>query len=240
MYGHRARIGYTSPLASTEVFPYEFYTLVPKGVTLVLTTLAVIDITADEVARSYEIALNAAQEMAGVGVDLVVLGGVPINVSRGLENVDDLIRDTSAKAGVPVTTSVSAQLDALRTTGARNVAIAHPFPADHQEVMLSDIVRRNGFQLTGAMGGGKTGRELGKIPLEMGIELCRMLKEDYPETDTMWLPCPHWAVVEAIDQIENELGVTVITANQAITWHALRRCGVTDTRAHFGRLFAQY
>ena len=25
MYGHRARIGYTSPPVLTEVFPYEFY-----------------------------------------------------------------------------------------------------------------------------------------------------------------------------------------------------------------------
>ena len=52
MYGYRARIGYTSPPASTEVFPYEFYAVVPKGITLVLTTLAVADVTPEEVARS--------------------------------------------------------------------------------------------------------------------------------------------------------------------------------------------
>jgi hypothetical protein len=33
MYGHRARIGYTSPPLTTEVFPYEFYKIVPEGVT---------------------------------------------------------------------------------------------------------------------------------------------------------------------------------------------------------------
>ena len=32
MYGHRARIGYTSPPLTTEVFPYEFYKVVPEGV----------------------------------------------------------------------------------------------------------------------------------------------------------------------------------------------------------------
>ena len=40
MYGYRARIGYTSPPLTTEVFPYEFYQIVPEGVTLVVTSLA--------------------------------------------------------------------------------------------------------------------------------------------------------------------------------------------------------
>src|SRR5262245_21596100 len=43
IYGHRARIGYTCPPLSAEVFPYEFYKLVPAGVTLVITMLTVID-----------------------------------------------------------------------------------------------------------------------------------------------------------------------------------------------------
>ena len=37
LYGSRARIGYTSPPLTTEVFPYEFYKIVPAGVTLVVT-----------------------------------------------------------------------------------------------------------------------------------------------------------------------------------------------------------
>ena len=35
IYGHRARIGHASPPSATEVFPYEFYKLVPDGVTVV-------------------------------------------------------------------------------------------------------------------------------------------------------------------------------------------------------------
>ena len=31
IYGHRARIGYTSPPLTTEIFPYEFYKIVPAG-----------------------------------------------------------------------------------------------------------------------------------------------------------------------------------------------------------------
>ena len=48
VYGYRARIGYTSPPVVTEVFPYEFYRIAPEGVTLGVTTLAILDVTAEE------------------------------------------------------------------------------------------------------------------------------------------------------------------------------------------------
>jgi len=52
MYGHRARIGYTSPPLTTEVFPYEFYKIVPDGVSLVVTSLAITTRTKEEIDRS--------------------------------------------------------------------------------------------------------------------------------------------------------------------------------------------
>ena len=87
MYGHRARIGYTSPPYLTETFPYEFYRMVPDGVTLVLATLAIKRLTAEETARSVEMTLEAAREMGRAGVDVVVFGGVPLNLSLGYEGL---------------------------------------------------------------------------------------------------------------------------------------------------------
>ena len=93
MYGSRARIGYTSPPLTTEVFPYEFYKIVPAGVTLVVTSLAIVVRSKDEVDQSYDISMRAAREMAAAGCDIVVLGGVPINLSRGAANAEQIIRD---------------------------------------------------------------------------------------------------------------------------------------------------
>src|SRR5205807_6021516 len=109
MYGHRARIGYTSPPLTTEVFPYEFYKIVPDGVTLVITTLAIVERNKAELDQSYDISLKAAREMAAAGVDIVVLGGVPINLSRGAENAEALVQELAAELGVKVTSSALAQ-----------------------------------------------------------------------------------------------------------------------------------
>ena len=95
--------------AATEVFPYEFYKIVPDGVTLVVNTLPLVDRTSDEVDRSYEVSFSAAHAMARAGVDLFVFGGLPINVSRGFANADEMARATETEIGVPVITSLSPQ-----------------------------------------------------------------------------------------------------------------------------------
>ena len=237
IYGYRARIGYTSPPAATEVFPYEFYMIVPKGVSLVVSTLAIVDLNSDEIDRSYEISLRAARELARSGVDLVVLGGLPINRSRG-SDIDGLIREVERDIKVPVTTSTSAQMEALRKLGAKNVIIGHPFRDDQHSVFTSCLADYN-FRTAAIRGAGYAADHLGRVPRSTAMSLARDLMKQAPDADTMWMPCPHWAVAESIDPIEQEFGIHVVTAHQAITWSALRRCKVADKIAGFGRLLRE-
>jgi maleate cis-trans isomerase len=238
MYGHRARIGYTSPFAATEVFPYEFYLIAPKGVSLVVSTLGVMERSKAEIDRSYDMSLQAAKALARVQVDLIVLGGVPINLSRG-SNVEALIRQVERETGVPVATSITAQIEALRTVGARRVAVGHPYTPD-QDPMFAGYAEKYGFDSSSVKGAGYTGPELGRMPRNAALALGRALLEADPKADTIWLTCPHWAMAEAIEPLEQELGVTVVTALQAITWHALRRCNVTDKVEGYGRLLRDF
>lgn len=238
MYGHRARIGYTSPPRTTEVFPYEFYRIVPDGVTLVITTLAIVELTGDEVDRSYEISLEAAREMARAGIDLMVLGGVPINLSRGYDNVDALIGDTEKAIGVPVTTSITAQINALRAVRARNVVVGQPF-GDSMNPDFEAHLRQFGFNPLGCAALGRPAIDLGRISEDDVMDIGRALKRRHPDADTLWLPCPHFAVANIIEPLEQELGLRVVGALQAIVWECLWRCGIDDPIRGFGSLFGE-
>jgi len=127
MYGHRARIGYTSPPLTTEIFPYEFYKIVPEGVTLVVTSLAIVVRSKDEVDQSYDISMRAAREMAAAGCDIVVLGGVPINLSRGTQNAEQMLLDLEAELGVKVSSSTAAQTRAVKALGCKKAVVAQPY-----------------------------------------------------------------------------------------------------------------
>src|ERR1700688_4630560 len=239
IYGSRARVGYTSPPLTTEVFPYEFYQIVPKGVTLVVTSLAIVARSKAELDQSYDISMKAAREMAAAGVDIVVLGGVPINLSRGHDNAQAVIRDLEAELGVKVATSASAQAAAACALGCKKVVVAQPYEKTETD-RIAGYARHFGCEVLGATGWGSAFNQIGRIPQDAALQMGRELKRAHPDADSILLPSPHWPTIGAIEPLERELGVTVMTALQAIVWHALRRCGVNDRIEGVGRLFREF
>jgi maleate isomerase len=239
MYGHRARIGYTSPPLTTEVFPYEFYKIVPEGVTLVVTSLAIVVRSKEEIDQSYEISMRAAREMAAAGCDIVCLGGVPINLSRGTQNAEQMILDLEAELGVKVSSSTAAQTRAAKALGCKKAVLAQPY-AHSDTDRLASYGAHFGCEVLGATGWGSPFNQIGRIPQSAAIEMCRKLLREHPDADTILLPSPHWPCAFAIDPLEKEFGVNVVGAHQAIVWDALRRCGVDDRIEGFGRLFREF
>ena len=72
--------------------------------------------------------------------------------------------------------------------------------------------------------------------LPKAAALAHSIKRAHPEADTIHPSCAHWATAHAIDEIERELGVNVMSSQQAILWKALRTAGVTtmvDTQRRF-------
>jgi maleate isomerase len=239
MYGHRARIGYTSPPLTTEIFPYEFYRIAPDGVTLVVTSLAIVARSKAEVDQSYDISMKAAREMAAAGVDIVVLGGVPINLSRGRDNAQALIRDLEAELGVKVATSASAQAAAAQALGCKKVVVAQPYEAS-ETTRIAGYAVDFGCEVLGATGWGSAFNQIGRIPRTAALEMGRELMRRHPDADSILLPSPHWPTIGAIEPLEREFGVNVMTALQAIVWHALRSVGVNDRIEGYGRLFREF
>jgi maleate isomerase len=238
IYGHRARIGYTCPPLSAEVFPYEFYKLAPAGVTLVITTLTVIERSQSEVDAAYEMSMRAARELAAAGVDLVFLGGVPVNLSRGDQNAQDMLRTLVAELGVKVSSSVAAQRKAAKVLACKKVVVAHPYGA-HEDARLIADAERYGCEVLGAMGCGKLIKDFGRIPVTAALDMGRALMRAHPQADAIFLPSPHWPVIEAIEALEREFGVTVMAASQACVWDALRLVGVHDRISGYGRLLRE-
>jgi maleate isomerase len=83
-------------------------------------------------------------------------------------------------------------------------------------------------------------KELGKIPIESALEWGRALKKEHPEIDTINFACPHWRVIDAIDTLEQELNVNVMSSLQAIAWDSMRMTGVNDRIEGYGRLLRDF
>lgn len=239
MYGHRARIGYTSVAFVTEVFPYAFYKMVPDGVSLALLTLHQTKFGSDEMSRLYDESMTAARALAKSKVDLIVLGGRPVLLSRGAASLEAVLADLQSELGVPVTSDATAQIAAFRALGSKRVATAHPFSSDlnggHE-----GLLRELGLEPAGVLAGCSNLVELPRLDIEDAIRWGGEVLRQHPAADTLLFPCPHWATVEAIDVLEREFNVNVVTNLQVTVWHAMRRCGINDRISGFGRLLRDF
>lgn len=238
-YGYRARIGYTSPPLTSEVFPFEFYKVVPDGVSLVITTLAITVRSAAEVNQSYDISMKAAEQMAEAGCNSIVLGGVPINLAKGVENADRMIKDLSDQLGIPVATSASAQKEAFKLLGCKKLVVAHPYKAEDND-RFDDYAEKFGASVLGTRAWGSAFNRIGGIPDDAALKMARELMKAHPDADTIMFPSPHWPVIHAIEPLEREFGVTVMSSIQAILWQGLRLAGIKDSISGYGRLFKDF
>lgn len=238
LYGYRARIGYMSPPLTAEVFPYEFYKIVPAGVTLVIATLAVTELSHAEIEQSADMSMKAAHAMAAAGVDIVVFGGVPINIHSN-EGRGALVARLEAELGVKVTTSAWCQEKAARTLGCKRAIVAHPYDESHH-ARQSSYAEKFGCEVLGVTGWGSTLPMFGSIPRDAALKMGRDMMRKHPQADAILFPSPHWPATEAIELLEREFGINVVTAGQAAIWDALRRVGIADRIEGHGRLLRDY
>jgi len=244
IYGHRARIGYTSPPLVTETFPYEFYKMAPPGVTVVLTTLMVNVHTPEsgEAEESWNHAVRGAKAMAKTGVDIIVLGGGPVVYAGGKEAAEKAIDDLRAQVGsIPVTNSTTCYRAADVALGAKivgSVTYTSPPGANDHLGGIGDMAE--GTRTAGHKYANVPFIDVGKTPSEIPLQLARELKQEHPDIDTIHLGSPHWACAAIIETIEQELGVNVVQGTQAILWHALRTLGIEDKVQGYGKLLREH
>jgi maleate cis-trans isomerase len=71
-------------------------------------------------------------------------------------------------------------------------------------------------------------------------EWTKITKENTrPDADGYFLSCTNTRMIEAINNLEQDLGKPVISSNQATLWACLKKLGIMHTNKALGRLFHQ-
>jgi maleate isomerase len=235
----RARIGYTAVAFVTELLPKYFYQIVPDDVMMSMLTLQIRSHTKEQFDSLHEQGVRAAADFARAGCNVVIMGGAPTNITHGEEALDREIEDLSQKYGIPVSTSSRAQGNALKALGARKVGSVNPAtPRKIGDSAAGSL--GEGMTLVGRKHAGAILEDYNRIPPEKALELGRELMREHPDVDTLIFGCPHWATVPAIEPLEKEFGVSVVTALQAIIWEGMRLSGVNDRIEGYGKLFREH
>jgi maleate isomerase len=236
IYGWRARIGLIY-MASSWVMEPEFQAMAPPGVTVHTTRITFTRATVEgvgQMAGSTEVE-RCTELLASAPLHAICFGGTSASFVHG-RGWDVAMRERMAKVsnGIPVTTTSTASLAALRAVGATRVVFAGPYIPEVTE-RGRRFLEANGFAVPHAVGLGLTeDRALGSVPLEDVYRLAR--DADRPEADALFLSCTNFRTIGVIAALERDLGKPVVSAIQASFWQCLRLAGVADGVEGYGRL----
>lgn len=140
-------------------------------------------------------------------------------------------------AGVPASSTSIAFVEALRHLGIGRVAVAATYPAAVTR-HFTGLLRAAGAEvLAVASHDIPSGEDAGRLAPDAVRELVG--SGDYPAgTQALLVPDTALHTVELLSELEDQLGLTVLTANQVTAWHGLRLAGRQGRATGLGRLFA--
>ena len=230
----RARIGVLYP--GDGLLDHEFHKLVPQGVGVYITRTQVP--RADVSARvAHDLASDPDIEESALRytIDLssIAFACTSISFIRGVGGDREICSRIEEAAGVPATTTSTAAVKALQALGSSRVAVATPY-VDEINVKLVEFLEGHGVQVV-AIQGMQLGHGIGLVPAGEVYRFVKGMRR--PDADAYLISCTNFATVEILDALEQDLGVPVISANQATMWEALNLAQVKPRVHGCGSLF---
>jgi maleate isomerase len=230
-YGDRARIGLMVP-SGNQVCEAELHAMLPSGVAAHVTRLELRGSSEPELLRMLEGLDAAAQLLADAQPALIAFHCTAVSTFAP-EMAGGITARIAAATGLPATGTAEAILPALATLRARRVLLVTPYITPVHEREIAFLAAHGIAVMGGAMMGVNSNAEMARIAPERIAAAVRAAKTD---AEACFISCTAIRSAPLIEPLEAELGMTVITSNQVMAWHALRRCGIADAVPGFGRL----
>lgn len=240
-YSPRAKLGLIVPPTNT-VNEAEWMRMVPEGVTVHSHRVPLHADTESDAGRAALLSdLEAAVGLlAQTGADAVAYA---CTAGSMVTPAASLPEDLSARTGTACVTTSAAIVAALHALGARRVSVATPY-ADRLNEHEAQFLADHGFEVLSiaglgiGAGGPSEYPRIARTPLDAVAAHARAAFA--PGSDALLIACTDFPTLPIVADLEAELGVPVVTSNQATFWQMLRTAGLGDRFQTFGRLLAEH
>jgi len=233
----RAKLGFVL-LATEQTIEENMFRLCPPGVGVHFTRAWNPDsITVESLTRQAEDLARAASTLLPDG-SLDVIGYACTSGSLVIGEERVFAELSRGAPGVRTTSLISGVLRALRSVGARRVAVATPY-LDEINAREAAYMERAGFEICAIRG----------LNLEKDSDMIRVspaaiarlaASVDRPEADAVFISCGALRSIDVVEALEHELAKPVICSNQAMMWDMLRLAGIEDRIEGYGRLLREH
>ena len=231
----RAKLGVIYP--ADGALDDEYWKLAPNGVTLHFTRIPVSqeDQTLEVLeAQTRDMAIeSAARDLNLIRLEAIGYACTSGSFVHGPGGDQAIIKRLEEASGTRCTTTSTAAVRALHWLQVKKVAVITPYP-DEINARLQTFLEAHGFEIVNMKGLGLY-REIFNQPAGASYRLAR--EADRQEADAVFISCTNFRSVEVLDELEQDLGKPVLSANQVTMWDLLRLSGIRPGLEGYGSLF---
>lgn len=232
-YGWRLRLGMLLP-SSNPVAEPEVARMLPDGVSLHTTRLKLAGSSPEQLLGMTARVEEATELLVDAGVDRVVFNCTAVSTYDPAQG-ESLRGRIESVANRPATSTSDAIVAGLQALKARRIALITPY-IDEVNVREVAFLAHYGVEVLSQTGRGLLeGKAMASV--EPGEWYRQAMAQRDARADVYFLSCTAIRVAEIIAPLERDLGGPVITSNQAMAWHCLRRSGLPDVQSEYGALF---
>ncbi|NJE85762.1 maleate cis-trans isomerase [Thermococcus sp. CX2] len=237
MYGWRGRLGLIVPSSNTTM-EMELHSALPEGVSLHTSRVPLRNVTEEELIKMNALAVESAKLLRDAGVELILYGCTSGSFIGGKDFEKELEAKMENEVNVPVVSTSTAVIEALRMLDAQSILVVTPYTDEINE-REREFLEANDFEVLDIRGLGiEDNTQIGKLEPYEAYRLAKATFVD--EADAIFISCTNLRTFEIIEALEEDLGVPVVTSNQASLWLALRELDVMEKIPWLGRLFVEF
>jgi maleate isomerase len=213
----RARIGMIIPSVNSMTEP-QFNHLAPPGLGVHVARARVagewkrpLPQMADEIAAS-------AKLLSDVAPDLIVFHCTDTSMTQGPQGEGRILDIVEEATGIEALATSRLVLEALQALGLKKLVVLSPYRSNQAVI---DYLKATDFAVVHDVALGLKSLEFADVTPREWTELAR--QHDRPEADGIFLSCTNTTQIEAIEDIERELGKPVVNSNQAVLFGCVKR-----------------
>ena len=233
MSGWKARIGYLSP--SVFETPSDWDLILPKGFTIVSSGLNVQSHTEAEFNKAID-ALGAGLGIfAAEECDVILMGGITLGTQRGYAAEQEMVAELSRQVGLPVSTAMSATVQAMKHLKIRSTIIATAYKESINQAVKKyyedgglDVLAIKGLEVSKPV-------DQVKLPDYASYKVARELYRLHPAADSLLIQ-GRWRSVAYVQELEDDTQKPAVSSTAASLWWVMHVLGIKVPIPGFGKL----
>lgn len=178
---------------------------------------------------------SSIDKLVQADVEAISIMGTSLTFFKGREYNEKLKELVAQQSGLPTTTMTSAIIDGLKKLSAKNIAVVTAY-SSHVTELLANVLKEYGINPLTLEYLNIEISDLENINSSKLVEAGCKAVENTDCADALLISCGGLLTIDAINLLEDKLGIPVVSSSVAGAWASVQLVGLSGYASNAGKL----